>query len=146
MSCLAQPVESIFNKSKRLRKILKNFSKHPSQTRESNKIDGVQFRLRMTENQHKRSELHELPFQQTEFNEPANLVSQPVQTVERGSQNLSDHSSKIHKSKKIKPSKKNNSEWLRTDTNSAKDPNYCFSELNSMNRLIWFINQFSWLR
>ena len=75
-------------------------SKHPSQTQESNKIDGVQFRLRMTKNQHKRSKLPELPFQQTEFNEPANLVPQPVQTVERGFQNFSDHSSKSHKSKK----------------------------------------------
>ena len=54
----------------------------------------------MTKNQHKRSKLPKLPFQQTEFNEPANLVSQPVQTVERGSQNFSDPSSKINKSKK----------------------------------------------
>ena len=77
------------------------FSKHPSQTRESNKIDEVQFRLRMTKNQHKRSKLPELPFQQTEFNEPANPVSQPVQTVERGSQNLSDHFSKTQESNKI---------------------------------------------
>ena len=70
------------------------------ESQESKKINGVQFRLQMTKNQHKRSKLPELPFQQTEFNEPANLVSQPVQTIERGSKNFSDHSSKSHKSKK----------------------------------------------
>ena len=54
----------------------------------------------MTKNQHKRSKLPKLSFQQTEFNEPANLVSQPVQTVERGSKNLSDPSSRSQKNKK----------------------------------------------
>ena len=70
------------------------------ESHEFKKINGVQFRLRMTKNQHKRSKLPKLPFQQTEFNEPANLVSQLVQTVERGSKNLSDPSSRSNKSKK----------------------------------------------
>ena len=99
----------------------------------------------MTENRHKRRQRPELLFQQTEFSEPANLVSQPVQPVERGSQNLSKPSSKSHKDKKTNKYK-TNSEWLRTDTNSAKDPNCCFSKLNSVNRLIWFPNQFIRLR
>ena len=76
------------------------FSENPSQTQESNKINGVQFQLRMTKNQYKQSKVPKLLFQRTEFNEPANLVNKPVQLVERGSQNLSDHSSKSHKSKK----------------------------------------------
>ena len=42
----------------------------------------------MTENRHKQRQRLELLFQQTEFSEPANMVSQPVQPVERGSQNL----------------------------------------------------------
>ena len=81
---------------KRFQKI----SKPSLESQESKKINGVQFRLRMPKNQHKRNKLPELPFQRTEFNEPANLVYQPVQMVERGSQNFSNHFSKSHKSKK----------------------------------------------
>ena len=96
---VCQPVQKV---EKRFLKIFK-----PSlQIQGFKKINGVQFRLRMTKNQHKRSKLPKLPFQQTEFNKPANLVSQPVQTVERGSKNLSDPSSRSNKSKKNKPSRK----------------------------------------
>ena len=90
---VSQPVQKV---EKRFRKI----SEPSLQIHGFKKINGVQFRLRMTKNQHKRSKLPKLPFQQTEFNEPANMVSQPVQKVERGFQNFSDPSSKSHKSKK----------------------------------------------
>ena len=89
--------------SQQVQKVEKRFQKisEPSlQSQGFKKINRVQFRLRMTKNQHKRSKLPKLLFQQTEFNELVNLVSQPVHTVERGSQNLSDPSSKSHKSKK----------------------------------------------
>ena len=90
---VSQPVQTV---EKRFQK---NF-KTSLQSQEFKKINGVQFRLRMTKNQHKQRKLPTLPFQQTEFSEPANLVSQPVQPVERGSQNLLEPSSKSHKSKK----------------------------------------------
>ena len=101
-----EPAGSVSQPVQMVEKRFQNISEPSLQSQEFKKINGVQFRLRMTKNQHKRSKLPKLPFQQTEFNEPANLVSQPVQTVERGSQNLSDHSSKSHKSKKNKPSRK----------------------------------------
>ena len=88
------------NRSRRLRKDFKKISKPSLQSQGFKNINGVQFRLQMTKNQHKRSKLPKLSFQQTEFNEPANLVSQPVQTVERGSKNLSDPSSRSQKNKK----------------------------------------------
>ena len=88
------------NQSRWLRKDFKKNSEPSLQSQEFKKINGVQFRLRMTKNQHKRSKLPRMPFHQTEFNEPANLVSQPVQTIERGSKNLSDPSLTIHKNKK----------------------------------------------
>ena len=79
---VSQPVQKV---EKRFQKI----SEPSLQSQGFKKISRVQFRLRMTKNQHKRSKLPKLPFQQTEFNEPANLVSQPVHTIDRGSQNLS---------------------------------------------------------
>ena len=88
------------NRSRRLRKDFQKISEPSLQSQGLKKINGVQFQLRMTKNQHKRSILPKLPFQQTEFNEPANLVSQPVQTVERGSKNLLDPSSRSIKSNK----------------------------------------------
>ena len=88
------------NRSRRLRKDFEKISKPSLKSRGFKKINGVQFRHRMTKNQHKRCKLPKLPFQQTEFNEPANLVSQPVQTVERGSKNFSDPSSRSNKSNK----------------------------------------------
>ena len=90
------------NRFRRLRKDFEKISEPSLQSQGFKKINGVQFRLRMTKNQHKRSKLPKLPFQQTEFNEPANLVSQPIQTVERGSKNLSDPSLRSNKSKKTK--------------------------------------------
>ena len=93
-------VDRFANRSRRLRKDFKKKSEPSLQSQGFKKINGVQFRLRMTKNQHKQSKLPKLPFQQTEFNEPANLVSQPAQTVKRGSKNLSDPSSRSNKSKK----------------------------------------------
>ena len=90
---ISEPVQNV---EKRFQKI----SEHSLQIQGFKNINEVPFRLRMAKNQHKRSKLPKLPFQQTEFNEPANLVSQPVHTVERGSQNWSEPSSKRHKSKK----------------------------------------------
>ena len=89
------------NRSRRLRKDFEKISEPSLQSQGFKKINGVQFLLRMPKNQHKRSKLPKLPFQQNEFNEPVNLVSQPVQTVERRSKNLSDPSSRSNKSKKI---------------------------------------------
>ena len=66
-------VEKIFQKS----------SESSLQSQESNKTNGVQFRLRITKNQYKQIKPPKLPFQQTEPNEPAGLVSQPVQMVEK---------------------------------------------------------------
>ena len=88
------------NRSIRLIKDFEKISEPSLKSQGFKKINGVQFRLRMTKNQHKRSKLPKLPFQQTEFNEPANLVSQLVQTVERGPKYLSDPSSRSNKSKK----------------------------------------------
>ena len=92
---------SICQSVQKVEKRFKKISEPSLQIQGFKKINGIQFRLRMTKNQHKRSKLPKLPFQQTEFNEPANLVSQPVQTVERGSKLFSDPSSRSHKSKKI---------------------------------------------
>ena len=88
------------NRSRRLRKDFEKISEPFLQSQGFKKINGLQFRHRMTKNQHKQSKLPKLPFQQTEFNEPANLVFQPVQKVERGSKNFSYPSSRINKSKK----------------------------------------------
>ena len=88
------------NQFRRLRKDFEKISEPSLQSQGFKKINGVQFRLRMTKNQHKRSKLPKLPFQQTEFNEPANLVSQPIQTVEKGSKNLSDPFLRSNKSNK----------------------------------------------
>ena len=67
-----------------------NFSEPFSKSQENNQTNQVENQLRMTENRHKRHQSLELLFLQTEFNEPANLISQPVQTVERSSQNFSE--------------------------------------------------------
>ena len=60
-------------------------SEPSSKSQESKKINQVENQLRMTENRHKWRQRPKLLFQQTEFSEPANLVSQPVQPVERDS-------------------------------------------------------------
>ena len=77
-----------------------NFSEPSSKSQKSKKTNQVENQLRMTENRHKRRQRPELLFQQIEFSEPANLVSQPVQPVERVSQNLSEPSSRSQKNKK----------------------------------------------
>ena len=78
----------------------KNLSKPSLKSQESKKTNGVQIRLRMIENQHKRRQRPKLLFQQTEFSEPDDLVSQPVHPVENGSQKFSKASSMSHESKK----------------------------------------------
>ena len=83
-------VEKIFQKS----------SEPSLQSQESNKTNGVQFRLRITKNQHKQIKPPKLPFQQTEQNEPDGLVSQPVQMVEKIFQKSSESSLKIQESNK----------------------------------------------
>ena len=84
-------VEKIFQKS----------SKPSLKSQESNKTNGVQFRLRITKNQHKQIKPPKLPFQQTEPNEPAGLVSQPVQMVEKIFEKFSESSLQIQEPKKI---------------------------------------------
>ena len=78
----------------------KIFSEPSSKIQESKKTNGVQIRLRVTENRHKRCQRPKLLFQQTEFSEPDDLVSQLVHPVERGSQNFSEPSSTSQESKK----------------------------------------------
>ena len=78
-----------------------NLEEPSSKSQESKKINQVENQLRMTENQHKRCQRLKLLFQQTEFSEPDDLVSQPIQPVERGSQNFSEPYSKSQKSNKI---------------------------------------------
>ena len=85
-----QMVDKIFQKSL-----------EPSlQSQESNKTNGVQFQLRITKNQHKQIKPPKLPFQQIEPNEPAGLVSQPVRTVEKIFEKLSESSLRSQESKK----------------------------------------------
>ena len=88
------------NQSIWLRKDLKKFSEPSLESQESKKTNGVQFRLRMTKNQHKQSKLPKLPFQQIEPNEPASSVSQPVQMVEKIFQKFSEPFLQIHEFKK----------------------------------------------
>ena len=83
-------VEKIFQKS----------SKPSLQSQESNKINGVQFLLRITKNQHKQIKPPKLPFQQTEPNEPAGFVSQPVRTVDKIFQKSSEPSFQSQESNK----------------------------------------------
>ena len=81
-------------------KIFKKYSEPSLQSQESNKTNGVQFRLRITKNQHKQIKPPKLPFQQTEPNEPAGLVSQPVQMVEKIFQKSSKYSLQSQESNK----------------------------------------------
>ena len=85
-----QMVEKIFQKS----------SEPSLQSQKSNKTNGVQFRLRITKNQHKQIKPPKLPFQQTEPNEPAGLVSQLVWTVEKIFETFSESSLRSQGSKK----------------------------------------------
>ena len=78
-----------------------NFSKPSSESQESKKINQVENQLRMTKNRYKQCQRPKQLFQQTEFNEPADLVSQPVQPVERGYHNFSEPSVKSQESNKI---------------------------------------------
>ena len=73
---VSQPVQMV---EKRFQKI----SEPSLESQESNKKNKVQFRIRMTKNQHKQSKLPKLSFQQTETNEPDGSVYQPVQKVEK---------------------------------------------------------------
>ena len=84
---VSQPVQLVERGSQ-------NFSEPFSKSQENNQTNQVEKKLRMTENRHKRNQRPELLFLQTDFSEPGNLVSQPVQQVERGSQNLSEPLSK----------------------------------------------------
>ena len=81
-------------------KIYKKSSKSFLQSQESNKTNGVQFRIGITKNQHKQIKPPKLPFQQTEPNEPAGLVSQPVQMVDKIFEKLSESSLRSQDSKK----------------------------------------------
>ena len=90
---VSQPVQMV-------EKIFEKLSESSLQSQESNKTNRVQFRLRITKNQYKQIKTSKLPFQQTEPNEPAGLVSQPVQMVEKIFEKLSESSLRSQESKK----------------------------------------------
>ena len=89
---LNEPAGSVSQPVQTVEKIFQKNSEPSLQSKESNKINGEQFRLQMTKNQHKQSKLPKLPFRQTEPNEPAGSVSQPVQTIEKKFQKISEPS------------------------------------------------------
>ena len=80
---VSQPVQTV---EKRFKKFLES----SLQIHESNKINGEQFQLQMTKDQCKQSKLPKLPFQQTQPNEPTDLVFQLVHPIERGSKNFKE--------------------------------------------------------
>ena len=82
-------------------KIFEKFSESSLRSQESKKTNEVQFRLRITKNQHKQIKPPKLEFQQTKPNETAVLVSQPVQMVEKIFEKLSKYSLRSQESKKI---------------------------------------------
>ena len=87
-----EPASSVSQPVQIVEKIFRKSSEYFLQSQESNKTNGVQFRLRITKNQHKQIKPPKLPFPQTEPNEPASLVSQPVQMVDKIFENLSESS------------------------------------------------------
>ena len=121
-------VEKIFQKS----------SEPSLQSQESNKTNGVQFRLRITKNQHKQIKPPKLSFQQTEPNE----------TGWFGFPNRSIWLTKYFKKFQNLPYKVRNPtrqtefnsdyEKPRTNTNKPNHPNCRSRKLNQMNRLVWF--------
>ena len=90
---VSQPVQMV-------EKIFEKYSKPSLQSQEPKKTNGVQFRLRITKNQHKQIKPPKLPFQQTEPNEPAGFVSQPIQMVEKIFEKFSESSLRSQESKK----------------------------------------------
>ena len=90
-----EPVGLISHPVQMVEKRFQKFLEPSLESQESKKTNRLQFRLRMTKNQHKQSKLPKLPFQQIEPNEPAGSVSQPVQTVEKRFQKISEPSLKI---------------------------------------------------
>ena len=81
-------------------KIFQKSSEPYLQSQESNKTNGVQFRLRITKNQHKQIKPPKLPFQQTKPNEPAVWFSQPDQMVDKIFQKSSEPSLQSQESNK----------------------------------------------
>ena len=135
-----EPNEPTGSVSQPVRKVEKRFQKNLEsslQSQEFKKTNRVQFRLRMTKNQHKQSKLPKLPSQQIEPNEPAGSVSQPVQTVEKRFQKISESSLQIQEFKKT-----NRVQFqLRMTKNQQKKENYpnCHSSKHKlMNRLVHF--------
>ena len=90
---VSQPVQMVD-------KIFQKSSEPSLQSQKPNKTNGVQLRLRITKNQHKQIKPPKLPFQQTEPNEPAGLVSQPVQMVDKIFQKSSEPSLQSHEPNK----------------------------------------------
>ena len=95
-----EPASSISQPVQMVEKIFQKSSKPSLQSQESNKTNGVQFRLRITKNQHKQIKPPKLPFQQTEPNEPVGSVSQPVRTVEKIFEKFSESYLRSQESKK----------------------------------------------
>ena len=95
-----EPAGSVSQPVQMVEKIFEKLSESFFRSQESNKTNGVRFRLRITKNQHKQIKPPKLPFQQTEPNEPAGSVCQPVQMVEKIFEKLSESSLRIHESNK----------------------------------------------
>ena len=96
-----EPAGLVFQLVQMVEKIFEKFSEPSLRSQESKKTNGFQFRLRITMNQHKQIKPPKLPFQQTEPNEPAGLVSQPVQIVEKIFKKSSESSLQSQESNKI---------------------------------------------
>ena len=95
-----EPVGLVSQPVQMVDKIFQKSSEPSLQSQESNKTNGFQFRLRVIKNQHKQIKPPKLPFQQTEPNEPAGLVSQPVRTVDKIFQKSSEPSLQSQESNK----------------------------------------------
>ena len=132
---VSQPVQTV-------EKIFKKFSEPYLQSQKFKNTNRVQLRPRISKNQHKQSKLLKLPFQQTEPNEPAGSVSQPVHPVEKRSQKISEPSLQSQKFNKI-----NGVQCLLRMTKNqhkqSKLPKLLSKKLNFMNQMIRFPNQLS---
>ena len=145
MSCLAQPVESVLNKYKRLRKILKLCHKIPHRVRNQT----IQTECN-SDYKWPRNNINKAKYTNCHFGK-----SNPMNRLFRFP-NLSIWLRKDLKTcqnlpYKVRNSKrqmefKSDSECPRTNTNKENYPNCHSGKPNPMNQLVWFSNQSRWLR
>ena len=128
-----------------IEKKFQKFSEPYLKSQNPKKTNGVQFRIRMTKNQHKQSKLSKLPFQQTEPKEPAGSVSQPVQTAKKRFKKISEpylRSQEFKKSNRVQFR-------LRMTKNQhiqSKLPKLPFQHTEHLNWLVRFPNRSRRLR